>query len=90
MKAEFTIADSISLDTVKTYVDYLKRYFVTEKNRMTVDLKERKYSFKGVQSKESYLKMFMTIVERMISNFDEKKEDPKNTENPHVGRRKKK
>ena len=89
MKAEFSISDSISYESEKTYIDFLKRYVVTGKNNRDVVAKESSYSFRGKQSNDSYLKAFKNIVQKMINNFDKKKEDSKNTENPHVSRRKK-
>ena len=76
-------------ETEKTYIDFLKRYVVTGKNNRDVVSKDSNYSFRGKQSNDSYLKAFKNIVQKMINNFDNKKEDSKNTENPHISRRKK-
>jgi len=89
LKAEFTVFNSLSLDYDETHIKYIKKYVMNSDNYTYVDDMSRNYAFKGQQKKGNYGKAFMSITQTMVNNFEKKKEDPKNDENPHVGRKKK-
>lgn len=85
LTSEFVIQNSISYDSDKTYVGYLKKYLFGTCSR-PVDIKDYSYGFSGKVAKSEYVKGLLSISQRIVNNYDKKKEDPKNTENAHIGR----
>ena len=84
MVAEFSVMNSMSCDTNKTYIELLKKY-----TQDTSSINIRSYGFKGRVDRSIYEKACKNIIQKMIDNFDEKKKDSTNDKNPHVKRRQK-